>query len=388
MEVGENDNQSSGDPVFDLLMEQSGSDQGSTEQETQVETPQTETETAPEPEGETPEGLEGSTSMESHQEQTPTQEPQAEQTDTSEEYLDPDTWIGEMSNGMFKTIEEFQQAEVFDRVSQYDQLVEELEQYRNAQPEYANDFTKELDEYVRGGGDPKAFFEIVTANYDEVSDIDLMTKDLMSKQGLTSEEAQNFINYRYKLDTEEFTDKEAEMGKLNMKMDANKVREEFKALQEKARIPEASRNLEDFEQSESQRMEQWDERITDTVSKMEDPIISLGEGLGDFKYQLSAQDRDTIDDFVFNAIEGFGLDINETDPQIIATMAENHVWATRGKEIVRAALAEQKSKFEEQSFKERHNPSPIPETEVAGGEQTMSRDEQILNTILGAEGRM
>jgi len=215
----------------------------------------------------------------------------------------------------------------------------------------------------------------------------------MSKQGLSSDEAAKFINYRYKQDSEEFTESDVEMGRLNMKMDANKLRDEYKAIQEKARTPQAKQELDNFEEDETARMNAWDDHITETVNKLDNPTIPLGKDpsgndLGEFKFELTADDRKSIDDFVFNAIEGFGLDKSNADPNLVQTMANNHIWATKGPEIVKSALAEQKSKLEELGFKERHNPAPIPSTETAGGEREVSKDDEIFNTIMRGENLM
>ncbi|MHA2404272.1 MAG: hypothetical protein ACXADH_14840 [Candidatus Kariarchaeaceae archaeon] len=386
MTVGENEIESTGDVFLDIVNE-SRQEAASNESAPVAET----TEPVQEVTGETPTtDNPETTETEGTETETPVQESEVEQPAAQGEF-DQNKWIGEMSGGLFDSVESFQEADVFSKIKEFDQLQDQIREYEEApepELEYASAFTQELDEYVKNGGDAKTFFEIVSANYDEVSDIELVKRDLMSKQGLTSDEAAKFINYRYKLDKEEFTEGESEMGGLNMKMDANKLRDEYKAIQETARVPQARQEIDNFEQLEDDRMNEWENPINETVSKLEDPVFPLGKELGDFKYQLNDDDRESVNEFVYNAIEGFGLDVNTSDPNLVQTMANNHIWATKGPEIIKSALADQYSKLEEKYFKDRHNPSPIPATETPGGEKEVSRDENIFNTIMGAEGRM
>lgn len=388
MEVGENENtqfESTGDPALDILIQEGN---GNTEDSTDPAPPPENQEPQGESQGETPtnestenEGTEASEGQEQNQEAT--SEPASGE-------FDQNKFVSEMFDGRFETVEALKEANVLSKLDEFDQLSKEVTRYREApEPEefeYASNTVKELDEYMKAGGDAKTFFEIVSADYDQVTDFDLVKRDLMNKQGLTSDEANKFINYRYKLDSEEFTENEIEMGKLNMKMEGNKLRDEYKAIQEKARIPQAQTELKDFDESETERMDAWDNHITDTVSKMEDPTISLGKDMGDFKFQLTADDRKAVDEFVYDAIEGFGLDISKADPNLVQTMANNHIWATKGPEIVKSALAELQSKLEEKWFKDRHNPNPIPRTETPGGDTEVSKDEDIFNTIMKGEG--
>lgn len=387
MSVGENEvkNESTGDVFLDIIQESQQdtvSNEAAPASETQepVQEVTDETSTTDTPEVTEPENTDTD---------QPVQEDGVEQP-VAEEGFDQNKWIDEMSDGLYDSVESFKEADVFSKVKEFDQLQDQLKEYQDApepELEYASAFIEELNNYVNNGGDAKTFYEIVSADYDQVSDTDLVKRDLMTKQGLTSEEAAKFINYRYKLDKEEFTEGESEMGGLNMKMDANKLRDEYKAIQETAKIPQRKQELDNFEQLEDERMDEWESHISEKVSEFKEINIPQKDGLGDFKYQISDDDRKSIDDFVYNAIEGFGFDMKTADPETAQTMVNNHIWATKGPEIVQSALGDLYSKLEEKYFKDRHNPSPIPETETAGGEKEVSRDEEIFNMIMDAEGR-
>lgn len=325
--------------------------------------------------------------------EVPTEEATKEEPSNEElEISDSDKYIDEMSNGMFKSEAEFKESGLLELPDKYDQLVDEYNQLveegaETREPEFASDYVKGLNDFILNGGDPKVYAEVVSVDYAEKSEFDVMKIALKANDGLTDQEATDYLNNKYKLDTDEFTDQEMRMGTIELKRDAKSERESLVNLQKEAMTPrqapetQAGPTEEEISKAHEERLDSWDE----TVTKETESISSLEYDFG-FKYEISEEQKDLIDDKVFDIIDKSGLEYTQENVDTVKQMAQNLFIQDNHQEMMKAAYDFGVSKTQEEKIKSDHNPSAVPETEVPETTVAKTRSDHAIDMIERAEG--
>lgn len=319
-------------------------------------------------------------------EEKQTEEPSNEESDNS----DADKYIDEMSDGMFKSEAEFKDSGLLDLPDKYDQLVDEyntLVEEGEKEPEFASDYVKGLNDFILDGGDPKVYSEIVSVDYAEKSDLEVMKMSLKSEHNLSDEDATNFINDKYKLDPEDNTETEVKSGEISLKIDAKGIREGLVNMQKEAmtprQVPETQSGPTDEEVSiaNNERLENWNQVVTDETQGVSDFEYDFG-----FKYELSEEQKDLIDDKVYDIIDQSGLEYTQENVDTVKQMAQNLLIQENHKEMMKAAYDFGVSESREKKIQEDHNPSAVPATEVPESKATKSRSDHAIDMIQRAEG--
>lgn len=168
-------------------------------------------------------------------------------------------------------------------------------------PEYANDFTKGLDEYVRAGGNPQDYFNLY---YGEGNNIDSIN--------LESEDIQKQLVERYYRETTKWSDSkiEKEIAKRELDGDLKDISEEAYEYLKEA-IEEQRNNAKaelEFQQQEYQK------QVQEGLNNLKN-LIHKGtvEELG---FELSKGERKDFEDFVFKVGKSGKTKYQETLEQI------------------------------------------------------------------------
>lgn len=312
-------------------------------------------------------------------------------TNASESYeLSADEYIDEMSNGMFKSEQEFKDSGILELADEYDQLVDKYNQLVEKggnEPKFASDYVKGLNDFILKGGDPKVYSEVVSVDYSEKSEFDVMKMSLKANDGLTDQEATDYINNKYKLDEDLYDATEMKLGAIELKRDSRSERENLISLQREAMTPrlgnetQAGPTNEELNYADEQRIDKWDGVITDKVNSVSDLKYDFG-----LEYAISEEQKDKIDDKVFDIVSTSGLEFTSENIENVKTMAMNLFIQENHQQMMKASYDFGLSQAQEQKIKSDHNPSSVPETEVRDSETRMTRSDHAIAMIERMEG--
>jgi len=315
----------------------------------------------------------------------------SEETDSSEfDELSADEYIDEMSNGMFKSEQEFKDSGILELATEYDQLVDKYNQLLDEsekEPEFASDYVKGLNDFILKGGDPKVYSEVVSVDYSQKSEFDVMKMSLKANDGLTDQEATEYLNNKYKLDEELYDATEMKLGAIELKRDSKSERENLVNLQKEAMTPRTGTENqtgptdEELSYAEEQRIDKWDGVVTEKVNSVSDLKYDFG-----LEYSISEEQKDEIDDKVFNIISDSGLEFTSENVENVKSMAMNLFIQENHQQMMKASYDFGISQAQEQKIKSDHNPSAVPETEVRDSETKMSRSDHAIAMIERMEG--
>ena len=113
-----------------------------------------------------------------------------------------------------------------------DELLDDLE--GGDAPEFASEQMAKLNEFIaQTGRSPEDYFRTQTQNYDEMSD-EKVVKEYLSLENpdLSKEEIDLFFDNTYKTNEDKYSSEESKMGKIHLKRDVSRAREELKELQD------------------------------------------------------------------------------------------------------------------------------------------------------------
>ena len=289
-------------------------------------------------------------------------------------------YLEEISNGTYKTKEDLTDA--LARAGKFDELRNAYDELSNksSEPEYGSSVVKELDSFVKNGGDPNTFFKLISVNYDDMSDIDVLAQKMVTNNNsISKQEAKEYLVDKYKQSEDDFTEKEVKLGKIDLGMEANKARSEFGQLKNSA-LKENKSFISNEEWSKD-NLEKWNEPLTNTVFSLEKISIDLPNELGSFEYNISEADRDALDDSIYDLISDTGMEFNEENQGKIKQIASDTFFLQNKEKIINAAISSAISKIKESNYKESHNPSTIPNEQVPSRDSELSREEVAAKLI-------
>lgn len=270
------------------------------QEETQLET--SETEEVPTPEVET-----------TPEEQTEVKDTSEEQTEvneteekTEEEVGKPDELFGQLdaiskdlSNGKAETLEDF-----FD---EYKRMRD------SSDAQFKDDFIKNAVEYYNKTGNLTPYLEATSVNYSEMSDELVMRRDLeqanptLSKGAIERLYTREIVN-KYSLDEDRFDEDEVELGKELLAADASKLRDKYVDEQKNFTQPVK----EETEGNETVNQEEQLSKWTDTVSSHETTKDVLDNkriliSYGDDKFSYEVENPESLQEMTIDNNKFFDL---------------------------------------------------------------------------------
>jgi hypothetical protein len=228
---------------------------------------------------------------------------------------------------------------------------------------------------------------VVSVDYSEKSEFDVMKMSLKANDGLTDQEATDYINNKYKLDEDLYDATEMKLGAIELKRDSRSERENLVNLQKEAMTPrlgnetQAGPTNEELTYADEQRIDKWDGVVTDKVNSVSDLKYDFG-----LDYAISEEQKDEIDDKVFDIVSTSGLEFTSENIENVKTMAMNLFIQENHQQMMKASYDFGLSQAQEQKIKSDHNPSAVPETEVRDSETKMSRSDHAIAMIERMEG--
>ena len=270
-----------------------------------------------------------------------------------------------------------------------DELLDDLEAEKN-NVGFANEQVEELNRFVsETGRSPQDFFKTQTQNYDEMSDSNIIKEYLsLENPELTQKEIDLFFDSTYKLDENKYNSEETELGKVHLKRDVSKARQELKELQQEYWSPE--KNEDGYSKEEFQQIQQEQDQARETfyndMDKELDDIDSLtfeiNESGETFNYQLTEEDKQVVGEAISN-LDDFFDPYMDKDGNIDKESLALDIMAMKlqGK-IIKSVASQYRSKGSEQVLRDIKNPSFEP-AKVTDNKEGNSIGDQIGKQIFG-----
>tara|TARA_Y100000004_G_scaffold27734_2_gene28431 strand:+ start:3028 stop:4209 length:1182 start_codon:yes stop_codon:yes gene_type:complete len=270
-----------------------------------------------------------------------------------------------------------------------DELLDDLEAEKN-DVGFANEQIEELNRFVsETGRSPQDFFKTQTQNYDEMSDSNIIKEYLsLENPELTQKEIDLFFDSTYKLDENKYNSEETELGKVHLKRDVSKARQELKELQQEYWSPE--KNEDGYSEEEFQQIQQEQDQARETfyndMDKELDDIDSLtfeiNESGETFNYQLTEEDKQVVGEAISNLDDFFDPYMDEDGNIDKESLALDIMAMKLQGKIIKSVASQYRSKGSEQVLRDIKNPSFEP-AKVTDNKEGNSIGDQIGKQIFG-----
>tara|TARA_R100000231_G_scaffold98311_1_gene73422 strand:+ start:6217 stop:7404 length:1188 start_codon:yes stop_codon:yes gene_type:complete len=274
--------------------------------------------------------------------------------------------------------------------TEYEDLDEMLDDLEGEQGQgYASEQIAELNRFVsETGRSPEDYFKTQTQNYDEMSDSEVIKEYLsLENPDLTQKEIDLFFDSTYKQNEDKYNSEDNELGKIHLKRDVAKAREELKELQEEYWSPNELSDTYSDEEIEQMEMEQREqlEDFYDGMDKELEDIESLTFQINEnesFDYKLTEEDKQVVGDALANLDDFFAPYMDEEGEIDRESLAVDMMAMKLQDKIVRSVASQYRSKGSEQVLRDIKNPSFEP-AKVTSNQGGSNIEKQISDQIFG-----
>ena len=320
------------------------------------------------PEGETQE--ESSLNTENKEEtpevsDTPKQSEEAKTTEPSYEFED---LLIEKSNGKFTT---------------YDEVVEAIDALeKSSQNQFANEQIENLNNYVANGGDIMDFLTTQLTDYESMSDEQLVKSVWsMNEKDLTRDEVDMLFEDSYKLNEEQWTDREVKLAKIRLKRDAKSAKEELLKLQKQNSIPKSVTDNKEQLEAQEKAQKEWVKKVEVSARQLKSIDVDVNEQGDKFSYQVPEDTVKTVRKSNRDLNKFWSRYINEDGTEDMASLNRDMAILNDFDNIIRAVYSQARSTGKETVVKDLKNPSYTPESKPKTTEQKLTIQEQIAQQL-------
>jgi len=277
--------------------------------------------------------------------------------------------LSEKTDGKFKTYEELNAA-----------LSEQPVAEKN---NFANEQIEKLNEYVSKGGRMEDFFRTQTANYEDM-DSENLVKNYMKFQNpdLDNEDINLLYADTYKLDEDEYTDKEIRLSKIKLKQKSAEAKRELTKFQKENALPEAAK-MDEKQKAESEAAQKaWIENVNKSLEGFKNVEFSLNDKGEKYTFAVNDDTVKYVKDTSMNLTSFWDRYIEKDGTENVAKLAKEMAILNNIDSIVRSAYAQGKSGGKEDVIKDIKNPSYTPESKV-NPDSPLSIQDQINKQLIG-----
>jgi hypothetical protein len=228
------------------------------------------------------------------------EEPKAEEPAAQEETAEESVEETSESN-LQDTVELFDQLDSISKdltggkVETLEDFFEEYKRMRDSSDtQFKDDYIKNAVEYYNKTGSLTPYLEATSVNYGEMSDEQIMRRELEQANPTLSAKAierlynRDIVN-KYSLDEDKYDQEEVELGKELLKADATKLRDKFVDEQKNFTQPEIEKTEETETVDNTAQMEKWTETVTSndfTKDVLENKRILIDYNDEKFSYEV------------------------------------------------------------------------------------------------------
>ena len=280
-----------------------------------------------------------------------------------------DEMLSEKTDGKFKT---------------YDELTAALsEQSTTEKNNFANEQIARLNEYVSKGGKMEDFFRTQTANYNDM-DTESLVKNYMRFQNpdLDNEDIDLLYADTYKLEEDEYTDKEIKLSKIKLKQKSAEAKRELMKFQKENALPEAAKQAEDEAKAIEANKKEWAKNVNKSLKDFKDVEFSLNDKGDKYTFAVNDDTMKYVKDTTLNLPDFWKRYVNEDGTENVSKLAREMAILDNVDSIVRNAYAQGKSGGKEDVIKDIKNPSYTPESK-SDSNKPLSIQDQINKELRG-----
>jgi len=248
----------------------------------------------------------------------------------------------------------------------------------------SNDFASEqlqvINEYVKNTGRTvQDYLNTQTVDLSNVSDDAVMKEYLkLENPSLTEAELNDYIAATYKTDSEEYSSRETNAGKVQLTKDAKAARDYFNKVKEDYAMP---MQADDPEVSEAERGE-WLSQMESEVNDLEGLSFSMNDKGEEFVYNLDDEARQEIMGYNSNLENFFDKYVDESGDWNFDALNTDMYILNNIDKIVRGVANQYRSKGTENVINEIKNPSFNQDKQEAPQRQESTLD-MLRRQILG-----
>ena len=256
------------------------------------------------------------------------------------------------------------------KYSSLDDVSNVMDKGQNQQ--FASEELQRLNDFVSNTGrGVNDFYKAYSSDYNKMSDEQIMMENLqMNNPNLTKQELDLYYRSTYKSDKDKYKEDEVALGKINLKKDAAKEREELKKVQESIQKP--SENYLSPDEMKNIR-EDWLDNLDKEVDELEGIAFELDDKGNEFTFSLTEEDKDNLYNNNSNLDGFFNRYMDEGSGKWNMEKLNMEMFILNNFDrIIRSVASQNKGVGREQIIKDIKNPSFAPQQKTSqGGSKSM-----------------
>lgn len=338
------------------------------------------------------------------QPQEVTEEVTEEAPQESESSLQEDEIISEEEPVVEQTTDDFEETEVPE--VDYDVVLNTVSETLGIELDNLDDLKELLNKEQKSELDPAVqaiadfvsetgrsvedWFAYQSFNPSEMDDLTVMkTKILNENPELSTEDAQLLLDSRYKINEDEYSENDIKLGQLNLKMDANKARQELETVRESYKAPARQEAMSEPQEIESPITEEWVSEMSQNVDAIEALEIELGKDKS-FSFGLDDSYKQTLKSKNAKLDEFFDPYVDDNGNWDFDTLSAHRAIIDNIDSIAKAIYAQGMSDGQSEVVKQTVNPS-TPNAKGASVDAASAQDkvrQQVLDALRGGDDKM
>ena len=300
------------------------------------------------------------------EETTNVDEPEVYQQEEGEEISDDEIVLQYLSEKLGRDITSFDD---FDN-----------REYETESNDFASEQLRVINDYVRNTGRTvQDYLNTQTVDLSDVSDDAVLKEYLrLDNPDLTEAELNDYMTATYKMDKEEYSTRDMNAGKVQLKNDARAAREYFNEIKQEYAMPDESF---DTGVSEEERGE-WLGQMESEVDDLEGLSFEMNDQGEEFVYNLDDEARNEIKNYNSNLENFFDKYVDENGDWDFDALNTDMYILNNVDKIIRGVANQYRSKGTESVINEIKNPSFTQDKQEAPQRQESTLD-MLRRQILG-----
>jgi hypothetical protein len=253
-------------------------------------------------------------------------------------------------------------------------------QYETESNDFASEQLRVINDYVRNTGRTvQDYLNTQTVDLSDVSDDAVLKEYLrLDNPDLTEAELNDYMTATYKMDKEEYSTRDMNAGKVQLKNDARAAREYFNEVKQEYAMPDESF---DTGVSEEEKGE-WLGQMESEVDDLEGLSFEMNDQGEEFVYNLDDEARQEIKNYNSNLENFFDKYVDENGDWDFDALNTDMYILNNVDKIIRGVANQYRSKGTESVINEIKNPSFTQDKQEAPQRQESTLD-MLRRQILG-----
>ena len=247
---------------------------------------------------------------------------------------------------------------------------------------FASEKLKVINDYIKDTGRTvEDYLNTQTVDLSNISD-DVLLKEYLKVENpdLTEAELNDYMMETYKLSSEEYSDREVNVGKVQLKKDAKAARDYFNKVKEDYALPVEGHG-DDGSMSEQEKAD-WVSNMTSSVDDMDSLSFSINDQGEEFTYSFDDTSKGELKKFNSNLEGLFDKYIGDDGKWDFDSLNKDMYILNNIDKIVRSVANQYKSKGTENVMNEIKNPSFSQDKQSEPQKQESTLD-MLRRQILG-----